>query len=766
MQWIAIEDRVIELEAGLVHHAKDSSPLPPRLLALLHYFIEHPDTVIPRDTLIEAVWGHLEAATDDSINVAVSSLRQAIGDTRRPHRIIKAVPRRGYRFDSSSLRLLDVDEAKALMAQKSAATIRTRSTTPPSGNAARTSVLLPAALVLAAVLVIAITLARMLPWRDSAPGRADLGRAVAVLPFVDMTADGDHGPFADGLADRIIHLLTLSPDLDVTARTSSFAFRGSQARINEIAKSLGVDVVLEGSVQRADDQVRVLAQLIDADSEMHLWSRTYDRPIGELFALQDEIANEVARTMTDTLLPDRDTPHADSQQVWELITRGRVAMDRFTLDSATAAVNHFQEALELEPDNVDALIGLFDALGMQRSQGPMRTNRDTVDIREPYLERAQLIAGDSATVIRATGDWHFSHNRPDEAISSFRRALEINPNDAMAWRHLGRILFRQGRFDEAIEPLRRAVRLDPYMGLGQVWLADAFWSVGRAEEALFRLRDIIEKQPGFPQAHDRLATYLVQTGETAKAMQHILRAQSLDPASTARAFRVCEFWLQLGDDHAAERCSEEFAAAHDDPFREGYLRQILAGFRGDRVSQQRELEAIVAMNKRDPLTAALLAQVYSHEDCPAALSLLEERFPSLFDAPPELNPMQLMPARPAIECLQRQGRSDEAEALLAAHSRAVERTRLEQGPWLVVGYETVLDHALHGNYEAALDALEELVEDDWRYYWWGLDFYFPSLQPIVGTERFKRLIAELEAGVAEQRAQFRAMQTAASNDSV
>ena len=758
MQWIAISDRVVDLESGQVHHRGEISTLSPRLLTLLRYLVEHTDSVISRDVLIEAVWGHLEAATDDSVNVAISSLRQAIGDNQRPHRVIKAVPRRGYRFESQLVTHLDADRARQRLQAVESKDVHAPSSDADADGSTRRP-LLPVAVALAAVLVAAGWLAWQKPW-EGVPDVAEIGHAVAVLPFVDMTPDGDHGPFADGLADRIIHMLTLSPDLDVTARTSSFAFRDRQAGIGEIGSSLGVDVVLEGSVQRADDQIRVLAQLIDADTEMHLWSRTYDRPIRELFALQDEIANEVARTMTDTLLPERDTPHADSQQVWELITRGRVAMDRFTLESSTAAVGYFQQALALESDNVDALIGLFDALGMQRSQGPMRTGRDTEDIREPYLDRARMIAGDSALVLRAVGDWHFSHGRPDEAISSFRLALDRNPNDATAWRHLGRILFRQARHDEAIESLRTAARLDPYMTLGTVWLADAFWAVGRAEEALYRLRESIERQPNFPQAHDRLATYLLQNGETAKAMQHILRAQAHDPGSAARKFRVCEFWLQLGDDDSAERCSEEFAAAHDDPFRAGYLRQIIHGFRGELEAQTRELEAVVALgNLRDPLTPALLAHAYSRSDCPAALALLEDRFPKLFDPQPQLNPMQLMPTHAAIYCLQQQGRGGEAEGLLAAHSRVVERIRTEQGPWMVVGTETAFDHALHGNYQAALEALEGLVEDRWRYSWWGLDDFYPSLEPIVETERFKRLIDELEAGVAEQRAQFEALRS-------
>jgi len=474
----------------------------------------------------------------------------------------------------------------------------------------------------------------------------------------------------------------------------------------------------------------------------------------ELFALQDEIANEVARTMSNSLLPERDTPHADSQRVWELITQGRFAMDRSTLESANLAQDFFRQALDLQSDNVEALIGIVDAISMGRSLGPMGGPNET-DITEPYLERARLLAPDSALVARATGDWHFRHRRAEEAIAAYRQAVSLNPNDAAAYRHLGRTLYRQGRYEDAIEPLRTAVRLDPFSGTGSVWLADAFWAVGRAEEALFRLRRIIADQPDLAQAHDRIATYLAQTGETALAMRHILHARQLDPDSARRWFRVCEFWLQLGDDQAAEQCTDELLAEHDIPFYGQYLRQILLGFRGQWEEHHRALEAIRELDRPDPLTLSLLAQSYSRSDCPRALELLNDSFPGLFRNPPEVNPTQLMAAKTAIYCLQQTGRASEAGPLLQAFSDWVERTRNEQGPWLVAGYEPAWVHALKGDYEAALDELEALVDDEWRYYWWGLDYY-PSFAPIVDHPRFHALQDKLEVGVRQQREDFEA----------
>jgi tetratricopeptide (TPR) repeat protein len=300
------------------------------------------------------------------------------------------------------------------------------------------------------------------------------------------------------------------------------------------------------------------------------------------------------------------------------------------------------------------------------------------------------------------------------------------------------------------------VRLDPYSGLGNVWLADAFWAVGRAEEALFRLRAFIEERPDFPQAHDRLATYLTQTGETALAMRHILRARELDPGSMPRGFRVCEFWLHLGDDASAERCTDEFTAAHDAPFLEHYLRQIIHAFRGEIDEQIRHLEAAVALGNPDPLTPALLAQAYSLDDCPRALEVLEDRYPTLFEPEPDLNPTQLLAANTAIYCQQQTGRAEQAEALLQSFSDWVARTRNEQGPWLVVGIEQAWLHALEGDHDAALAFLEELVDDDWRYYWWGLDYYYPSFRPLRDRPAFQAMIQRLEDGVRQQREAFEA----------
>lgn len=760
---IEIRGRSIDLDNGRVMHEGQEHYLAPRLLGLLKYFVEHAGDVLTRDRIIEAVWGHLDAATDDSVNVAVSGLRRELGDTRRPHTVLQAIPRRGYRLVPEQI---TATTAPATVARDASAETR---------GEPRWSRLVPVG-ALAAVFVTLVGASLFLQDRkDGASSEqripspsagsqeateplmvseAGFSRpSVVVLPFLDMSSGADHEFFADGLVDRITHMLAQAPDLQVVARTSAFAFKGRDVGIREVADRLGVDAVLEGSVQRDGDTVRVLAQLIDAETESHLWSRNYDRPIDDLFDVQDDIANLVSDTLTDTLLAETITRHPTNPEVHDLITRGRFEMDRFTLASANRARTLFERALEIEPDNIEALIHLVDAVGMQRSQGPMRTKDDVYDFTEEYLERARAIDPDHPLVVRAIGDWHFRSGRPDEAIASFRRAIELNPNDPLAHRHLGRILFRTAGFDEAIEPLRTAVRLDPFSGVANVWLADAFWSVGRAEKALFRLRRLIRERPDFPQAYDRLATYLVQTGDSGEAMRYIMRQRELDTASGARWFRVCEFWLQLGDPDNARRCADELDAAHDLPLRMPYLRQIIAGFEGDLDTKIEHLQEIYALGNRDPLTKMLLAQALAVEDCPAAMDVLTESFPQLFQAEPEVTEFMLMPAMTAWYCDQDSGDTRRAAILLEHIEETVERTRIEKGPWLIVGHERAAVLAMKGEHDAALDALDELVDSGWRYYWWVLDDV-PEFEPLREHPRFLRMMERLEDGVAEQRAYF------------
>ncbi len=759
MKFIRINGRVIELTGGLIHGAGDEERLSPRLLSLLGYLVENTDRVLTRDELIEAVWGHLEAATDDSVNVAVSSLRKAIGDDRRPHRILRAIPRRGYWFESKGFERIDEREAQRRVGiERDSADVSDR-----SGSMSLRRRWAPVAAGIATLAVVAtLWLADERMSRSSDPdGTAPLGtipvdRAVAVLPFTDMSATGDQQPFADGLVDRIIHMLTLSPELDVVARTSSFAFRNTQSGIGDIAERLNADAILEGSVQRDEENIRVLAQLINAETELHIWSRTYDKPIGDLFVLQDQIANDVARTMTDSLLPERDTPQADSLPVWERITQGHFALDRGTLEGAELAMDYFRQALDLQPENVEALIGMVDAIGLRRSHSGRSSESEEVDLADEFLERAREIAPESTLVQRAIGDRHFNQGREDEAVATYLRVIERNPSAAIAWRNLGRSLFRKAAYEDAIEPLRTAVRLDPFSVRNSVGLAAGEWALGRAEEALFQLRRIIADRPGFPQAHNRLATYLTQTGETGQAMRHILRARELDPDSAQRGFRVCEFWLQLGDVDRAEACADELLAKHDLPFLGRYLRQIIHGFRHDWDANLVELEAIYEMNRRDPLTRTLLAQSYSRfDDCPLALDVLEESFPELFADPPEMNPTLLFAAKTVIYCLQQSGQKQRAEALLQPYADWVERIRHERGPWLVIGIEPAWVHAFKGEYDAAIAVLEELVDSGWRYYWFTLDTY-PSFRPIYDDPRFIELNERLYEGVREQREWFEA----------
>lgn len=750
-QVITINDRVIDLNSGEIVHAGQAEQLPPRLLSLLKHFIAHRNQVILRDDLIASVWGHLEAASEDSVNVAVSALRKALGDLHRPHHIIKTVPRRGYRFVH--------DETLAPDAMTEAAGA---AAAPVAMLKPQTPALVPRRwLLLLVILALLPTLWLLLPEpaNNSLHGGGNAVEdelpSVAVLPFTDMSNNRNQSQFADGLVDRILHMLTETRDMRVVARTSSFAFRDSPLGIGDIGRQLGVDAVLEGSVQHDGEQMRVVAQLIDVDNEQHIWSRTFDRESAELFALQDDIANAVTASMVDSLLPASVLQPPVNRTVYDLNTRASFEIERFTVASLKRGRKLLQQALQLDPDNLDSLLLLIQAEKMLRTQGPMRQPGDT-DIVLPHLQRAIELAPNDPGVLLAQGDWQFGEGKPELAVASYRQAIAQKPNFADAYTRLGRVLYRIGRMEEADDMLDMARRLDPVSPLVAVWQADALWAIGRAEEAVFQLRKNLQLFPDFPLTYDRLATYLLQQGESGLAMRYILEQHHIDPDSPVRWFRLCEFYLQLGDDMSAETCTDELASQHQLPVRLPYLRQILHSFRGEWQAQQEILESIIVMHPYNPLNQSLLAQSYTFSgDCDQAEQVLQKSYPGVYADPPQITPPMTLAAISAAYCALQDGADPETSPLLQKLTENLERMRLAQGPWQVTGHERARLLAMQGKHHDALQELDKLINSGWRYYWWGLDAY-PEFATLADRPEFIALQQQLEAGVMAQRAWFEA----------
>lgn len=747
---LELDDLTVDIVSGEVIREDPAGTffLPPQLTKLLRFFLDHHGQVVSRDQLLAGVWGHEEGGSDDAVNVAVSSLRKALGDSERPFQLIQTLPRRGYRYLGPTVSERFTSPPAALTPEN------TDASAVAVGQSAgdRTWWGIPVG-VLLTLTVAGWLVLRPTPSAQDDPstsGLETLAPSVAVLPFLDLSESGDQQAFADALVDAILHMLAQSPELRVIARTSSFAFRDTDLSAPAIAQELNANVLLEGNVQRSSERIRVVVQLID-EAGVHIWSRTYDRPAGDLFSIQDAIAREVARTLSSSLESQQQT--TDNLAAFEQLALGQKELLRDTVEGALAAKTHFQRALALEPRNVDAMIGLTEAMRLEARLKGFPLDHPTFPEFQRLIETAYETAPDYPRAIAARGSLDFILGDREQAEARFRRAVSLSPNYADAIVSLGRTLWRRGAFDEALDQLRVAHRLDPLSDTTNALLADAYWSVGRAEEALARLREGIRRNPQFPRYFDRMATYLNQVGNTGEAMRYILAQRELDPASGLRWFRVCEFFNQLADTASAERCTDELEAAHDMPDRILYLRQQIAGARGD---WEKARTLVLQLRSQFPemeLVPAIVAEYYAGHDCQVTLTTLESAYPEFFRPLPEPKPMYIFGALNAVHCLRESGRHSEASALLAASEETLERIRLMRAPHYVSGLEGIVLQALKGNHDAALTEFETAVDSGWRYYWWGLD-QNPSLRPLFDEPRFQAAVARLEQGVAAQRRYF------------
>jgi TolB-like protein/Tfp pilus assembly protein PilF len=367
---------------------------------------------------------------------------------------------------------------------------------------------------------------------------ADRKKSVAVLAFENMSPDAENEYFADGISEEILNVLADLPELRVIARTSAFSFKGSEATVAEIADKLDVAYVLEGSVRKAGDRVRVTAQLIETDSESHLWSETYDRELVDIFAVQDEIARAIAGELELQLTPDQEqrlaTALTDNVDAYNQYLLGRQLWHTRNLQTLRASAEALEEAVTLDPEFAEAWAALADALVLLPEYDPSRSiatiaaARDAVN-RALELKPALPQALTTRAYLRFMYDYDWTNAERD-----FQRAMALDPAYPTAQQWYGEFLAVQYRdIDGALRQFRKASELDPLAPI--MWHVSGWFAqgAGRVEEAISYYQRALEINPNLQSSYGNLSAAYAGLGrydEARRAAKRFRELMDLPPA--------------------------------------------------------------------------------------------------------------------------------------------------------------------------------------------------------------------------------------------
>ena len=462
-----------------LHRGPDQVAIEPQVFDLLAHLIRHRDRVVSKGDLLDTIWkGRVvsESALFNRINAA----RKAIGDTGDRQRLIKTLPRKGLRF---------VGEVRE-------EALRSRALPDLS-----------------------------LPDRPS----------IAVLPFVDMSGDPGREYFADGISEDLVTGLARIRWLFVIARNSTFAYKHRAVDAKQVSRELGVRYILEGSVRRAGNRLRITAQLVDARTGGHLWAERYERELGDIFAVQDDITRSVAAAIEPRLLAAegiralaRSPQHLGA---WELVAQAQTHFWRMSRADHEAAIEPLRQAIEAHPDYAPAHGRLGFCLVFAAHMGWMGAGRGLQAGREHAIRAIALDDCDPWGHI-ALGYWAMMERHTEEAIAAFRQAVNLNPNSAAAHSHLSRGFAFAGRDGAAIEHGNEAIRLsplDPEMALFLGAIAVAHYTAGRYDQAAQFTTEALRLRPGFQGAQRLRCASLARSGRIEEARTFLAEVRRDQP---------------------------------------------------------------------------------------------------------------------------------------------------------------------------------------------------------------------------------------------
>ena len=353
-------------------------------------------------------------------------------------------------------------------------------------------------------------------------------KSIAVLPFVDLSEKHDQEYFADGMAEEVLDLLANIPGLKVIGRTSSFQFKDKNKDLRAIGSALGVSYVVEGSVRRSGERLRVTAQLISAQDGSHLWSQTYDEPVGDTLKVQDQIASNLARALQVTVGADSqlERPTFRTPAAYDLYLRGRHSFDRADKEGLESAAAYFQQVLELDPTSVPALEWLAGVQEESAEFGYVEPHEGFEAARRTALRVLTLDPKSSEAHVTLSNvqlvyDWDWAAAERDA-----KKALRIKPRSPVAMGTLGHLYVALGRWDEAERLLKTALTLDPLFVDWYVQLSNVQVATGRLGEAESASRKALQISPTYAEGHYDLGLVLLWQGNFQGALTEMQRERS------------------------------------------------------------------------------------------------------------------------------------------------------------------------------------------------------------------------------------------------
>jgi TolB-like protein/DNA-binding winged helix-turn-helix (wHTH) protein/Tfp pilus assembly protein PilF len=743
---LQVGDWTVEPALDAISRNGETQKLEPRTMRLLMCLVESAGSVVSIERLLSEVWTGVIVGSA-SVYQAVSQLRKILGDTDPDPTYIATVPRKGYRL---------IAAVRRIAAPPQTADSGAPGSSTPGGIAASQSRRLRLIALCAAALLALSSLAWFL-LRKPPPTEVTVS-SIVVLPFVDMTAEKNDQPFCDGLTEEISNWLSQIPKLRVVARTSAFAFRGQSEDVRKIGKSLGTNHVLEGSMRRFADHMRVTVQLIDARTGFHLWSANYDRPVTDTINMQEDISRSVAESLQIRLTADTAQRFAarrsNNPQAYQAYLLARHYQLERTGASNDKAIQLYRQVLSADPKFALAYVGLAYALLNQNWLAGRPINEIAVEA-EPLLREAVKLDPQLSDIYAVRGALRAEQFRNEEALGDFRRAVALNPSDSAAIAEMGRLfLTNKGQPREALDYYTQASFLDPLNYLPQTQRCLAFQDLARFEEATRACDKARELQPQGAWPLTATSWLMAAQGRLDEALKWNEQALKADPDGLEPYIDRTIFLLTLGFSQRARETLElaRIRTKQEEgvnealgmvAFQEGGAAALRAHLMATKLEDSAHAQQLFTAAYYRLMIGDPAAAVLSIQRALAAADIGEGALDNPWDASRWAHSNELIMAMVELQAGDTQAATRHLDAASALLDRLVQAGVSRYGVDELRA--TVL--ALRGDGDGAMRSLANAADKGWRDSWRAARA--PDLASLRTRDDFRALIARVNRSNAE-----------------